>query len=91
MFIEDIEEEVTKMPRVAINKKKYLQTDLSEWMIGRMASLKKNQEYMGEKINISQQAFGRRLMKGHFDNVQLYVIFKELEATDAEILRLMKL
>lgn len=79
------------MPRVAINKKKYLQTDLREWMVGRMDSLGKNQEYMGEKLNISQQAFGRRLRDGNFNNVQLYVIFKELEATDDKILQLMKL
>lgn len=79
------------MPRVAINKKKYLQTDLREWMKGRMDTLGKNQTYMGEKLNMSQQAFGKRLRNGHFDNVQLYVIFKELEATDEKILQLMKL
>lgn len=79
------------MPRVPINKKKYLQTDLREWMKGRMDTLGKNQAYMGEKLNISQQAFGNRLKKGKFDNVQLYVIFKELEATGDEILRLMTL
>lgn len=79
------------MPRVSINKKKYLQTDLREWMKGRMDRLGKNQTYMGEKLNISQQAFGKRLRMGKFDNVQLYVIFKELEATGDEILRLMTL
>ncbi len=79
------------MPRVSINKKKYLQTDLREWMLGRMDTLGKNQEYMGKKLNITQQAFGRRLREGHFDNVQLYVIFKELEATDDKILQLMKM
>ncbi len=79
------------MPRVAINKKKYLQTDLREWMKGRMDTLGKNQAYMGEKLSMSQQAFGRRLRNGSFSNVQLYVIFKELEATDEKILQLMKL
>lgn len=79
------------MPRVSINKKKYLQTDLREWMKGRMDTLGKNQAYMGERLNITQQAFGRRLRNGVFDNTQLYVIFKELEATGEEIIRLMKL
>ncbi len=79
------------MPRVAINKKKYLQTDLREWMKGRMDTLGKNQEYMGEKLSMSQQSFGKRLRNGNFNNVQLYVIFKELEATDEKILQLMKL
>ena len=79
------------MPRVAINKKKYLQTDLREWMKGRMDTLGKNQAYMGEKLSMSQQSFGKRLRTGNFNNVQLYVIFKELEATDEKILQLMKL
>ena len=79
------------MPRVAINKKKYLQTDLREWMKGRMDTLGKNQAYMGEKLSMSQQSFGKRLRTGTFNNVQLYVIFKELEATDEKILQLMKL
>ena len=73
------------MPRVAINKKKYLQTDLREWMKGRMDTLGKNQAYMGEKLSMSQQSFGKRLRNGNFNNVQLYVIFKELEATDEKI------
>lgn len=79
------------MPRVAINKNKYLQKDLKEWMIGRMKSLGKNQEYMGEKLNITQPTFGYRLRNSTFTNAQLPIIFKELEATDEEILRLMKL
>lgn len=79
------------MPRVTLNKKKYLQTDLISWMKGQMYTLKKNQAYMGDKLNITQQAFGKRLRKGEFNNVQLYIIFKELEATDDKILQLMKL
>ncbi len=79
------------MPRVTLNKKKYLQTDLREWMLGRMNTLKKNQNYMGEKLGITQQAFSRRLREGNFDNIQLYVIFKELEAEDSTILRLMRM
>ena len=70
------------MPRVAIKKKDYLQTDLREWMNGRMKSLGKTQAHMGELLHITQQGFG---------NVQLYVIFKELQATDEEILKLMKM
>lgn len=79
------------MPRVSINKNKYLQKDLREWMIGRMHTLGKNQEYMGEKLNITQPTFGYRLRNSTFTNAHLPIIFKELEATDEEILRLMKL
>lgn len=79
------------MPRVPLNKKKYLQTDLREWMDGRMSVLGKTQEDMGSAIGITQQAFGSRWRKGLFTNMQLYIIFKELKATDEEILRLMKM
>lgn len=79
------------MPRVAINKKKYLQTDLREWIKGRMDSLGIKQEHMGELLGITQQGFGYRWRNGKFDNTQLYVIFKELKASDDEILRLMKI
>ena len=79
------------MPRVPLNRKKYLQADLREWMTGRMDRLGKNQEYMGKKLGITQQAFGKRLREGHFDNLQLYVIFRELEAEDGTILKLMKM
>lgn len=79
------------MPRVAINKKKYLKTDLREWMWGRMNTLGKNQAYMGAALGISQQAFGNRLKEATFTNEQLYIIFRELEATDENIVRLMRL
>lgn len=79
------------MPRVAINKKKYLKTDLREWMLGRMNTLGKTQAYMGAAIGISQPAFGKRLQEGNFTNEQLYIIFRELEATDENILRLMRM
>lgn len=79
------------MPRVSINKKKYLKTDLREWIIGRMKTLKLTQEDMSNLMNITQQAFGYRLREGSFKNDQLYVIFDKLQATDEEILRLMKL
>ena len=79
------------MPRVSINKKKYLKTDLREWIIGRMKSLNLTQEDMSQMMNITQQAFGYRLREGNFKNDQLYVIFDKLQATDEEILRLMKL
>lgn len=79
------------MSRVPINKKKYLKTDLREWMTGRMKTLHLNQKDMGELLGISQQAFGDRLKESNFTIDHLYEIFKKLQATDEEILRFMKL
>ncbi len=79
------------MPRISIKKKDYLQADLREWIGERMKTLDKTQAQMGKLLHISQQAFSNRLTQGRFNNIHLYVIFKELQATDDEILKLMKM
>ena len=79
------------MPRVAINKQNYMLKDLSNWIIGRMRIMKKSQAYMGELLGISQVAFGKRIQKTSFDYSEMLVILKELQATDEEILKFMKL
>ena len=79
------------MPRVRLNRKKYMVKDLSEFIIGRMRTLGLTQAQMGKEINISQQAFGHRLQNSLFSYEELLVLFKKLNATDEEILRLMKL
>lgn len=79
------------MPRVHLYKQKYMLQDLSNWIIGRMRIMKKSQAYMGELLGISQVAFGKRLQKSNFEYSQMLVILKELQATDEEILKFMKL
>lgn len=79
------------MPRVHINKKKYILQDFREWMVGRMRTLKKSQADMGRLLGISQPAFSNRLEKSNFEYSQILEILKELEATDEEILKFMRL
>lgn len=79
------------MPRVAIKKKDYMISDLSEWIAGRMYAMKIRQQDMAELIGITQSAFCQRLKKGLFTYGELLSILKRLKATDEEILRLMKL
>lgn len=79
------------MPRVAINRKKYMISDLSQWIAGRMYAMKIKQEEMGELIGINQASFSKRLKAGKFSYGDLLSILKHLQATDEEILRLMKL
>ena len=45
---------------------------------------------MGEVIGMQQASFGSRLRAGNFNYIQLVKIFSELNATDEEILKLMK-
>lgn len=79
------------MPRVAIKKKEYMITDLIKWIVGQMHVMQINQEEMGEVIGVNQSGFSKRLSKGKFTYAELISILKHLEATDEEILRLMKL
>lgn len=79
------------MPRVAIKKKEYMISDLSQWIVGRMYAMKIKQEEMGEVIGVNQSGFSKRLSKGKFTYAELISILKHLQATDEEILRLMKL
>lgn len=79
------------MPRVRFYKKNYMAKDLKEFIIGRMSTLGLTQEQMGKEINISQSSFSQRLNKSLFSYGDLLTLFKKLNATDEEILRLMKL
>lgn len=81
------------MPRVAINKKKYMIADLPGWIIGRMHKKKLKQSEIAKSINIGQPALSLRLSseKDTFTYGDLLTLFRELEATDEEILHLMRL
>ena len=81
------------MPRVAINKKKYMIADLSGWIVGKMHTEKKRQPEIAEAIGITQPALSYRLNSSTdtFTYGDLITLFKKLNATDEEILRLMRL
>ena len=79
------------MPRVHILRKKYMLQDLSDWIHNQMRAQKKNQAYMGQLLGVSQVAFSKRLKEANFDYGQLIEILKELQATDEDIVKLMKM
>ena len=79
------------MPRVQLYKQKYMLQDLSNWIIGRMRIMKKSQAYMGGLLGISQVAFGQKVRESNFKYSELLTVLKELQATDEEILKLMRL
>lgn len=81
------------MPRVTINRKKYMIKDLPGWIAGRMHREKKKQSDVAKEIGITQPAFSYRLNSDSdtFTYGDLLTLFKELDATDEEILKLMRL
>ena len=78
------------MPRVTLKKKEYKVSDFSKWIIGKMYERGLTQANMACLIGITQQAFGRRLKLGMFSYYEMLVLLEKLDATDEEILRLMK-
>lgn len=84
------------MPRVAINKNKYMLQDLYIWIKVKMSIFGMNETDLGEIWGISQAAASTRLLglkagKDKLKHNDLAVIFKRFEATDEEILKFMKL
>ena len=79
------------MPRVAIKKKDYLLSDFSEWVIGRMNILGYTQKQMGEKLGIGQSSFSEKLRNRRFTLADVITILQVLNASEGEIVRLMKM
>lgn len=79
------------MPRVTIKKADYMQADLIPWIIGRLYVKGLHQKDLADKLGISNSALCARMRSGFFEYKDLLTIFKYLDASDAEILRLMKL
>ena len=79
-----------------IKKRDYLITDFARWLVGKMREKRLYQADIGEILGVSQQSVSRRVSEGIeekdvFRQGEMITLFKELEATDEEILRLMKL
>lgn len=79
------------MPRVTIKKKEYKVSDFSKWLVGKMYERDLSQTDLANLIGFTQQAFSYRLKKGLFNYSEMLVLLEKLEATDFEILNLMKL
>ena len=87
------------MPRVTIKKKDYMITDLQGWITGRMRIKRIRQADLAAELHITPQALSARLKpadkgrtpKDQFSYGDLLTIFKVLEATEEEKIRLMSL
>lgn len=79
------------MPRVNLLKDKYMAADIGSWIVGQMYRKKKSQRDLAVALGTSQSNVCKKLMHNRFEYRDLLIIFKELETTDEEILRLMKL
>ena len=78
------------MPKVYITKQDQLNNRLVTLIYGTMKVKKVTQTQMADKLDISQQAFGKKLKNKQFTFSDLVTIFTELEISDADILSVMR-
>ena len=85
------------MPRVAIKKKEYMIKDFTGWVIQKMKMNGLRQQDIADILGIAQGSFSTRVKKciktgqNIFSYEEAIILLKAFEATDEEILRLMKL
>jgi hypothetical protein len=80
-----------RKPRGFYDKEKYLSDCLVEFIEGRRKTLNKSQSDLGELLNMTQQAFSSRMARRNFTYLQVVKLLEFLQATDEEMLRLMKM
>lgn len=80
------------MPRVLpiseIERKKLV---FSRWIKGKKATEDVTNAMIGELLGMTGQTVGQKNKKSQYEYEELLLLFKKLNATDEEILRLMKL
>lgn len=79
------------MPKVILTREARKVNDFSNWIVGRMYEKKKSQENLASILGVTQPAFSIKLKKGNFKHSEMLKILNELDATDEEILSMMKI
>ena len=79
------------MPRIAAHRKRYMLSDFSKWVKDRMFELGISQTVAGKWLGISQQEFSRKLNNNLFKMDDGFTLLNKLEASEKEILKLVKM
>ena len=79
------------MPRVLpLSATEHKKLDFTKWIRGKCAAEKIKHEQIGKAWNVTHQAASLRISKANINYADLVILFRELHATDEEILKLMK-
>lgn len=80
------------MPKVLpLSNTERKKEEFRKWIKGKRSSEDVTQEMLGQKMGVTQQAAGKKVNKSQYSYTDLLILFKAVNATDEEILRLMKL
>lgn len=80
------------MPRVHINKDKYIEADAVAFIRGKTKEQGLTDTDIAHEIGITQSSYSNRVRKKkmQFDYMDLFKIIQRLELTDEEIIKLMR-
>lgn len=78
------------MPRVEALKPQYKAKDIGSRIVGLMFRSKVSQTALAKELGITQGGLHYKLMNNAFTYRDLIIVFRETNATDEEILELMK-
>ena len=80
------------MPKVLpLSKTERKKEEFKKWIRGKRSAEGVTQEMLAKKMGITQQAAGVKLRKSQYSLEDLLILFQSVNATDEEILRMMKL
>lgn len=79
------------MPKVKELKAQYKENEIGRIMEKHRAYRDMSQDELAEQIGMTQQNYSHKARKNKFNYIDLLRLFKALELSDEEILRVMKL
>lgn len=80
------------MPKVLpLSNTERKKEEFRKWIKGKRSSEDVTQEMLGRKMGVTQQAAGKKMNTSQYSYTDLLILFKTVNATDEEILRMMKL
>lgn len=79
------------MPKVCINKKQYKQGTIGGWIVSQLFTKRLKRKDLSKALDITRQGLDWKLQNNSFDYGDLLTIFEFLNASDDEILQVLKI
>ena len=80
------------MPKVLpLSRTERKKKEFEKWIRGKRSAERVTLEKLGEEMGITQQAAGAKIRKSQYSFEDLLVLFQSVNATDEEILKMMRL
>lgn len=81
----------TNMPKVYFKKKEYKVAEFTKWICGSMKLTNENQTDIGKLLGVTQQGLSYKMKHGTFTLYETIVLLAHFDATDKEIIHIMRM